>query len=210
MVHESIGMPSTCTVHAPQEESSQARLEPVKSRSWRKTSSSSLFGSIPSSCVRPLTCSSMSSFFIRAVLGSWYLILRRGTRPSTNYQLLSSIHRDGGINLPRPAVDSALQRLHFLEALLPQPCGDVHRAHSVMAHDHNVLFGIELLIETRRDITHHNVLATVDFSDLVLPQLANIKHGDVVSSIAQRFQLFWSDLVIHRTISLSISADGVR
>src|SRR5208282_6773484 len=62
-VQASIGVPSTSTVQAPQEESSQPRFEPVRPRSRRNTSSSSAFGSMASSWVRPLTRSSMSSFF---------------------------------------------------------------------------------------------------------------------------------------------------
>src|SRR5262249_33579426 len=61
-----MGTSSICTVHAPHEESSHPRLEPVSCRSCRKASSRSLLGSIASSCNRPLTRSSMSCFFIRS------------------------------------------------------------------------------------------------------------------------------------------------
>src|SRR5580765_800550 len=64
MVQESIGTPSTCTVQAPQEESSQPRLEPVSCRSWRNASSSNLLGSMANSYRRPLILSSINSFFI--------------------------------------------------------------------------------------------------------------------------------------------------
>src|SRR4029077_19480010 len=65
MVQLSVGTPSTRTVHAPQEESSQPRFDPVRSSSWRSTSSSSSLGSIASSYLRPFTRSSMSSFFMK-------------------------------------------------------------------------------------------------------------------------------------------------
>src|SRR3954447_18839000 len=64
MVQLSDGTPSTSTVHAPHDESSHPRFDPVRSISWRKTSSSSSLGSMASSCLRPFTRSSMSSFFI--------------------------------------------------------------------------------------------------------------------------------------------------
>ena len=64
MVQESMGMPSTGTVQAPQEESSQPRFDPVSCKSWRRASSRSLLGSTAISWVRPLTRSSMSSFFM--------------------------------------------------------------------------------------------------------------------------------------------------
>src|SRR6266481_5149519 len=57
-------MPSISTVHAPQEESSQPRFDPVSCSSVRSTSSSSSLGSMASSYPRPFTRSSMSSFFM--------------------------------------------------------------------------------------------------------------------------------------------------
>src|SRR5215472_10078499 len=64
MVQLSVGTPSTSTVQAPQEESSHPRLEPVSCNSWRNTSSSNSLGSMASSCLRPFTRSSISSFFM--------------------------------------------------------------------------------------------------------------------------------------------------
>ncbi len=64
-----------------------------------------------------------------------------------NAKCLLLVHRHCRINLSRPAVDPATQRLRFLEALLPQPCGYVHRAHAMMANDDDVLLGIEFLLE---------------------------------------------------------------
>ena len=48
-VQESMETPSTSTVQAPQEESSHPRLDPVRSRSLRNTSSSNELGSIANS-----------------------------------------------------------------------------------------------------------------------------------------------------------------
>src|SRR5207244_4450096 len=75
MVQESMGVPSSSTVQAPHEESSQPLLEPVSCRSWRSASSSTLLGSIASSCERPLIRNSMSSFFIRA-FSRWSLAVQ--------------------------------------------------------------------------------------------------------------------------------------
>src|SRR2546421_12948550 len=63
-VQASMGLPPTCTVQAPQDESSQPRLVPVSRKSSRNASSSSLLGSTASSWLRPLTRSSISSLFI--------------------------------------------------------------------------------------------------------------------------------------------------
>src|SRR4051812_40885378 len=63
MVQASDGTPFTWTVHAPQEESSQPRFEPVSPKSSRNVSSSSFEGSMASSWVRPLTRNEISSFF---------------------------------------------------------------------------------------------------------------------------------------------------
>src|SRR5581483_1663618 len=63
-VQDNIGVPSTITVQAPHEESSQPRLEPVMRRSSRNASSNNLLGCIAISCARPLTTSSTNSFFI--------------------------------------------------------------------------------------------------------------------------------------------------
>src|ERR1700690_2923120 len=64
MVQAYIGTPSTCTVHAPQEESSQPRLLPVRLRFWRRESSNNLLGSQANSCGRPLTSRVSRTFFI--------------------------------------------------------------------------------------------------------------------------------------------------
>src|SRR5215471_11128189 len=68
MVQLRTGTPSTSTVHAPQDESSHPRLEPVNSSSWRSTSKSNSLGSMASSCLRPFTRNSMSSLFIALLL----------------------------------------------------------------------------------------------------------------------------------------------
>src|SRR5216683_1713211 len=114
MVQESMGTPSSCTVQAPQEESSQPRFEPVSCRSRRSASRRSLLASIASSYDRPLTRSSMSSFFI--------------------LRLPALVQRNFRVDGARPAVDSAAHGLHFFESLLAQPIGDTQRAHAVMAH----------------------------------------------------------------------------
>src|SRR5215471_13566213 len=137
MVHASIGTPSTWTVHAPQDESSQARFEPVRPNSWRSTSSNRAFGCTASSCVRLFTRNSINSFFISKFL----------------------INRHGRVNLARPAIDAAAQGLCFFESLLPQPRGHVHGPHSVMAHHYDVVVGIEFLLKARRHVAHRHVRA---------------------------------------------------
>src|SRR5438445_1256171 len=82
-VQESIGVPSTSTVQAPQEESSQPRFDPVSIRSSRSTSNSSLVRSMPSSRGLPLTFSSMSSFFMNSFQLS-----------ALSYHLVSIVGRD--------------------------------------------------------------------------------------------------------------------
>ncbi len=55
-------MPSTCTVHEPQEESSQPRLDPVSCKSRRKASSRSVLDS-SASFVRAAVDAEFDEFF---------------------------------------------------------------------------------------------------------------------------------------------------
>lgn len=63
-VQASMGIPSISTAQAPQEESSQPRLEPVSPRSRRNTSSRSWLGSTANWCPRPFTRKEISSLFM--------------------------------------------------------------------------------------------------------------------------------------------------
>src|SRR5713226_7014921 len=66
VTQESIGVPSTSTAQQPQLESSQPRFEPVRPRSSRRTSSSSLSGGAATSCHSPFAFRRMSSLVIPA------------------------------------------------------------------------------------------------------------------------------------------------
>src|SRR5215472_3415965 len=74
IVQLSVGTSSTNTVQAPQEESSQPRLDPVSCNSCRRTSSNSSLGSMATSCLRPFTRSSINSFFMMEEAASLQLL----------------------------------------------------------------------------------------------------------------------------------------
>src|ERR1700704_2272197 len=92
IVQDIMAVPSTSTVQAPHDESSQARLEPVSPIFCRSTSSKSALDSIASSCGRPLIRSSTSSFFIGnfwlLALGLYLLAHRLGQKLRANSQKL--------------------------------------------------------------------------------------------------------------------------
>src|SRR5262249_36187372 len=89
-VQLSVGTPSTSTVQAPQEESSQPRLEPVRSSCCLNTSSSNSLGSTAISCVRPFTRSSISSlrmkrrYWFTASIGHQLTLDSMGSFPLAN------------------------------------------------------------------------------------------------------------------------------
>src|ERR1017187_5512834 len=182
MVHASIGTPSTCTVQAPQEESSHPRFDPVRSKSCRSTSSSRLLGCTANSWLRPLTRSSMSSFFMAHI---------------------PLVKRNRRVNLARPAIDSSAQRLHVFKSLLPQPDRHIHRTHAVMANHHNAIFRIEFLVEARGNIAHRDMFTPGDVGGVELPRLTHIEQCEILTSILHGLYFSNRNLVIHRAPTMS-------
>ncbi len=89
------------------------------------------------------------------------------------------VNRHLGIDLPCPTIDSSAQRLHLLESLLPQPGGHIHRPHTVVANDNDMILRIEFLIETRRNIAHGDVFAAFQFGGFNLPWFAHVQYHNV-------------------------------
>src|SRR2546425_3374577 len=194
MVHESIGVPSTSTVDEPHEESSQPRFEPVRFRSRRSTSSKSAFGSMASSCVRPLMRSSASSFFmmnsfeLRAACFEQALVARSSRLVARN-----SVQRHLRIHRARPSIDATAHGLRFLESLLTEPVGNAERPHSLMTHDDNVVVRIEFLMCPRRDVAHRDMFRAFEARSFQLPRLAHIQPGARPAPLLQRFDLAGTD-----------------
>src|ERR1019366_1755153 len=121
---------------------------------------------------------------------------------------LPSVHRHCRIDLLCPAVDASTQRLRFFETLLPQPRGHVHRAHAMMANHHNVFFGVEFLIEARRNIAHGNQFAVCNLRNLEFPGLADVKQHELSARLLPSFQFFGCDFVIQNQDSSMYSTNG--
>jgi uncharacterized protein with HEPN domain len=85
------------------------------------------------------------------------------------------IARSIRVNLCRPCIDAALQRLHILKALIAQPDGDVKRPHAVVADGHDVGFRVKLLKGAGRHVSHGHERASFDPRGFVLPGLADIE-----------------------------------
>src|SRR5712691_9148720 len=124
-------------------------------------SNNKLLGSIASSCERPLTRSSMSSFFIaRPSTFSHQVSVATAFALAEGCQLMP----DSFFNTSAPSCppcapnDATTHRLYVFESLLAQPVGDTQGTHAVMAHHHDVLIGIEFLMRARRDIAHGHLL----------------------------------------------------
>jgi hypothetical protein len=88
--------------------------------------------------------------------------------------MAASIARNFGIDLDRPRVDAAAERLDLIKALPPQPRGDVHGTDAVMADDHQPLVNFEFFVRAGWHFTHRQVQAALDTRGGKLPWLADI------------------------------------
>src|SRR5271154_7037206 len=69
-----------------------------------------------------------------------------------------------------------------------------------MAHDHDVLVGIEFLVSPRRDVAHRNVLCSFDAGGFIFPRLANIEQHKCFSALLQRLDLTGRNFEVHRSM----------
>ena len=83
----------------------------------------------------------------------------------------SSTRRDQASMPPRMDCD-------LFESLLPQPYGHIHRAHTVMAHDDDVIFRIEFLMRSRWYVAHGDQLGSRHLRGLEFPRLADIEQRE--------------------------------
>src|SRR5262245_62798553 len=93
--------------------------------------------------------------------------------PGWNNTAARLIPWDGWIDVQRPAVNSACQRLRRFDALRSQPGRYVQAPLPVMAIADHVLVQIELL-QIRRDGTHGNQRCAFDAASVVFPLLSNV------------------------------------
>ncbi len=87
----------------------------------------------------------------------------------------------------------------FLESLLPQPCGHIHRANAVMANYHDVVVRIEFLMGARGNISHGHELRAGHVRGFKLPGFAYIEQRECLAVIEFRLHFFGSDFVVHES-----------
>src|SRR5689334_14812584 len=73
-----VGLPSTCTVHAPQSAMPQPNLVPVSSRKSRSTQRSGVSGSASTVCGVPLTLSGVIAIPLDGYVRSLWLAVAQG------------------------------------------------------------------------------------------------------------------------------------
>ena len=101
------------------------------------------------------------------------------------------IHRAG------PSVDATPHGLHPFESLLAEPIGDRQRSDSVMAHDDDMVVGIEFLMSARGHIAHGNVFLSLDARLLPLGRFPHIEEREGFTPLLKRFDLAGRDFEIH-------------
>src|SRR5258708_7511128 len=198
MVQESMGVPSTSTVQAPQDESSHPRLEPVRSSSRRSASSRSRFGSMAISYERRLTRRVRSCFFMKEALAAsfWFLDKPSRLKLKAKSQQLPSIHRHLPIHSARPSVNPASHGLGFFKPLLTEPCGHIHGADTVMAISNDVRFRIEFLVGPAGDVAHRNQDCAFDVRGLELPRFTDVEQDERFFALRHVLDVFGSYFVI--------------
>src|SRR5579884_1408946 len=75
-------------------------------------------------------------------------------RRKRDFAMRASVPRHRWIHNRRPCVYASAQRLHVVKALIAQPDGNIHRAHSVMADCDDMRIGIKLMMGTAGDFAH--------------------------------------------------------
>ena len=69
---------------------------------------------------------------------------------------------------------------HVFKSLVPQPCGDVKGALTVMTENGDVLLGIKFLMSAGWDIAHRHRRAGFDVGRGVFPRLADVNEAGLV------------------------------
>ena len=86
-----------------------------------------------------------------------------------------SVAGNGRIDLARPGIDAAGNRLRLIEALLPQPRGDRKRAGTMVAQNQDGRLIVEFRVSAGGDLVHGDKRARLNVSGLMLPGLAHIE-----------------------------------
>src|SRR4029077_5373041 len=111
------------------------------------------------------------------------------------------IPRNAGINLRRPAIDSAGQRLRARHSLAAQPYRDVQAAHPVMAIANHFVIDVQGL-QIRGNGAHGNQLRARNAANLKFPRLAHVPQQHAVAALQPLLGLRRSNLhIIHANAS---------
>lgn len=90
---------------------------------------------------------------------------------------LRSVAGDGRVDFGGPGINAAAQGLGVFKALVAQPDGDIHGAHAVMAHDDEMFFRVEFLVNAGGDFSHGDEEAALDVGGGELPGFADIEEA---------------------------------
>ena len=88
--------------------------------------------------------------------------------------MVASVARDIGIDLDRPGVEAAAQRLGLFKALPAQPRSDVHGTDAVMADDDQSFINVEFLLRAGWHFAHRQMQAALNMRGGKFPWLAHV------------------------------------
>src|SRR5580704_11206945 len=71
-----------------------------------------------------------------------------------------------------------------------------------MAHDDDVVVGVEFLVSARRNIAHRDMFCAFDARGFVFPCLANIEQSKCFAALLQRLDLPGRDFEVHKCLSV--------
>ena len=93
---------------------------------------------------------------------------------------LRSVSSDGRIDLCRPRLNAAGQRLRLLKSLVAKPCGYIQRPLPMMAKNNDAFIRIEFLVGATGNITHGHQQAAGNVRRFKLPWLAYVDEPSFV------------------------------
>src|SRR6202158_6192549 len=133
-----------------------------------------------------------------------FTLSREGRVPAASAAGGKLIPRNAGINLRRPAIDSAGQRFRARHSLAAQPNRHVQAAHPVMAITNHFVIGVQRL-QIRGNGAHGNQLRARNAANFKFPRLAHVHQQHTVAAVQPLLGLRRSNLqVIHANASFQM------
>ena len=85
-----------------------------------------------------------------------------------------SVNKYGRVYATRPSIDTTLQIMQVAEAQSLQECDDLQTSHPVMTNNDRGMRFVEF-IYLRRNLSHWQMLAAIDMSQLPFPRLTYVE-----------------------------------